>query len=172
MSTILARSKLTPATKHAIRSIVNTDLAQSGIKNPSITLPIIATKSFRSAVPNTHASVSPNVETHIIPPPLPPIFKPTLAPKQLDLPLSPRAILEPVEQANEQELQAPLYHYGGKFDRVPYWQAITRWRDISEEQFLTYEFNVSYSILLSSPSFRVLSAKLARSSCHFVDLAY
>ena len=37
----------------------------------------------------------------------------------------------------------PAYHYGSKFDRVPYWQNIERWKGISEKQFLSYKWGVS-----------------------------
>ena len=39
----------------------------------------------------------------------------------------------------------PLYHRSSKFERVPYWQKIPRWSDVSEEQFLTYSWGVSHS---------------------------
>ncbi|KAH8674719.1 hypothetical protein BGZ60DRAFT_468938 [Tricladium varicosporioides] len=146
MSAILTRSKLTPATKQAFRSIVNTNLTQNGFKNPSINLPVTLTKSFRSAVSNTHAPICPNTETNRIPPPPSPILKPTLTPREPSIPLSPRGILEPAEQKSEQEVQALPHHHKGEFDRVPYWQAITRWKGISEQQFLTYEFNKTKSI--------------------------
>ena len=37
----------------------------------------------------------------------------------------------------------PLYHCGSKFDRLPYWQKIPRWNDVSEKQFLNYSWGVS-----------------------------
>jgi lysine 2,3-aminomutase len=36
----------------------------------------------------------------------------------------------------------PAYFRGSKFDRVPYWQKIGRWKDISEKQFLSYSWGV------------------------------
>lgn len=36
-----------------------------------------------------------------------------------------------------------LYHQGESFDRIPYWQKIRRWKDVTEKQFLSYEWNVS-----------------------------
>lgn len=41
----------------------------------------------------------------------------------------------------------PAYFRGSKFDRVPYWQKIERWKDISEKQFLSYSWGVkSYAV--------------------------
>jgi lysine 2,3-aminomutase len=37
----------------------------------------------------------------------------------------------------------PAYFRGTKFDRVPYWQKIGRWKDITEENFLSYRWSVS-----------------------------
>lgn len=37
----------------------------------------------------------------------------------------------------------PAYHRGSKYDRVPYWQKIGRWKDITEKQFLSYRWGVS-----------------------------
>lgn len=37
----------------------------------------------------------------------------------------------------------PVYHRGSKFDRVPYWQDIPRWKEITEKQFLSYRWGVS-----------------------------
>lgn len=37
----------------------------------------------------------------------------------------------------------PAYHRGSKFDRVPYWQKIGRWKDITAEKFLSYRWGVS-----------------------------
>lgn len=37
----------------------------------------------------------------------------------------------------------PLYHCSSKFDRLPYWQKIPRWKDVSEKQFLNYSWGVS-----------------------------
>jgi hypothetical protein len=36
----------------------------------------------------------------------------------------------------------PAYFRGVKFDRVPYWQKIGRWKDITEKQFLSYRWGV------------------------------
>jgi lysine 2,3-aminomutase len=42
----------------------------------------------------------------------------------------------------------PAYFRGAKFDPVPYWQKIERWKDISEKQFLSYRWGVSQTSLL------------------------
>ncbi len=34
------------------------------------------------------------------------------------------------------------YHRGTKFDRVPYWRKISRWKDVTEKEFLSYEWSV------------------------------
>ncbi|KAH7410961.1 hypothetical protein BKA64DRAFT_570006 [Cadophora sp. MPI-SDFR-AT-0126] len=40
----------------------------------------------------------------------------------------------------------PAYHVASKFDRVPYWQKIGRWKHVSEDEFLSYAWNVSKDI--------------------------
>ncbi|KAL2070579.1 hypothetical protein VTL71DRAFT_13605 [Oculimacula yallundae] len=40
----------------------------------------------------------------------------------------------------------PAYHMGSKFERVPYWQKIGRWKDVSEEQFLSYRWNTAKDV--------------------------
>jgi len=47
-----------------------------------------------------------------------------------------------VEQDTENPV-TPLYHQGNKFDRVPYWQKIPRWKDVTEKEWLSYEWQVS-----------------------------
>ena len=42
----------------------------------------------------------------------------------------------------------PIYHRG--FVRVPYWQKIWRWRNITEEQFLSYRWGVSKSLMATN----------------------
>jgi hypothetical protein len=37
----------------------------------------------------------------------------------------------------------PAYFRGSGFDRVPYWQQIGRWQDVTENQFLSYRWGVS-----------------------------
>lgn len=37
----------------------------------------------------------------------------------------------------------PAYFHSSKFDRVPYWQKIGRWKDVGENDFLSYRWNVS-----------------------------
>lgn len=55
---------------------------------------------------------------------------------------------EAEEQSSVDHAPAPVYHRGTKFDRLPYWQKIGRWKDVSEQQFLSYRWNVSYEIFL------------------------
>jgi len=43
----------------------------------------------------------------------------------------------------------PAYHHGSKFDRVPYWQNIERWKGVSEKQFLSYAWGVGSTYFLS-----------------------
>ncbi|TVY82231.1 L-lysine 2,3-aminomutase [Lachnellula suecica] len=38
------------------------------------------------------------------------------------------------------------HHHGSKFERVPYWQDIPRWKDVTEEQFMSYEWNKNSNI--------------------------
>lgn len=42
----------------------------------------------------------------------------------------------------------PVYHRGAKFDRVPYWRTVSRWKDVTEEKFLSYRWQVSRTQLL------------------------
>lgn len=42
-----------------------------------------------------------------------------------------------------QSSPVPAYFRGSKFDRVPYWQKIGRWKDVSEEKWLSYSWGVS-----------------------------
>lgn len=46
----------------------------------------------------------------------------------------------------------PAYFRGVKFDPVPYWQKIGRWKDITEKQFLSYRWGVCPMHLPSSQS--------------------
>lgn len=60
-----------------------------------------------------------------------------------------QAIQKPVQSSKStsdcvRELPSvPAYHRGSKFDRVPYWQQIGRWKDVTENQFLSYRWSVS-----------------------------
>lgn len=59
-------------------------------------------------------------------------------------PLSTSKVLEPQDhEMRTQEEIVPLYYRGSKFDREPYWQKIGRWKDVTEEQFLSHRWNVS-----------------------------
>ncbi|KAK2624458.1 hypothetical protein QTJ16_006408 [Diplocarpon rosae] len=40
----------------------------------------------------------------------------------------------------------PVYHRGSKFERVPYWQNISRWKDVPETQFLSYSWNTAKDV--------------------------
>lgn len=37
----------------------------------------------------------------------------------------------------------PLYYRDSKFDKEPYWQKIGRWKDATQEEFLSHRWNVS-----------------------------
>lgn len=52
--------------------------------------------------------------------------------------------------ADVEAVATPAYHIGSKFNRTPYWQKIGRWKDIPEDQFLSYRWNVS-EIFLCQP---------------------
>lgn len=59
-----------------------------------------------------------------------------------------QAMQRPVMEASSSEAivsaaAIPAYHRGSKFDRVPYWQNIGRWKDVTEKQFLSYSWGVS-----------------------------
>ncbi len=51
-----------------------------------------------------------------------------------DTPLTPQHDFNPVPVLE--------YHRGAKFDRVPYWRKISRWKDVTENEFLSYEWSV------------------------------
>lgn len=46
-------------------------------------------------------------------------------------------------ETTTQEKFVPLYYQGSKFDKEPYWQKIGRWKEVTEEQFLSHRWNVS-----------------------------
>lgn len=48
-----------------------------------------------------------------------------------------------IGETTAQEKVVPLYYQGSKFDKEPYWQKIGRWKDVTEEQFLSHRWNVS-----------------------------
>lgn len=43
-----------------------------------------------------------------------------------------------------QNLATPLYFRGSSFDRFPYWQKIGRWKHVTEKEFLTHSWQVSF----------------------------
>jgi hypothetical protein len=47
-----------------------------------------------------------------------------------------------VKQTSMESEVAPLYYRDTKFDKEPYWQKIGRWKDITQEQFLSHRWNV------------------------------
>lgn len=53
---------------------------------------------------------------------------------------------EELKKKSELRTALPLYHVGRetKFERVPYWQSIARWKDVPESLWLDYSWGVSY----------------------------
>jgi hypothetical protein len=47
-------------------------------------------------------------------------------------------------------------HHGSKFERVPYWQNIPRWKNVTENQFLSYEWNVSGPQFHHTPILKII----------------
>jgi lysine 2,3-aminomutase len=52
-------------------------------------------------------------------------------------------VLEARDQSHQTTAVTPVYYRGSKYDRVPYWQNIRRWKDVEEQKFLSYRWNVS-----------------------------
>jgi hypothetical protein len=48
-----------------------------------------------------------------------------------------------VRETTIQGKVVPLYYQGSKFDKEPYWQKIGRWKEVTQEQFLSHRWNVS-----------------------------
>ncbi|KAL5329830.1 hypothetical protein ACEPPN_003349 [Leptodophora sp. 'Broadleaf-Isolate-01'] len=48
--------------------------------------------------------------------------------------------------ADVEAVATPAYHIGSKFNRTPYWQKIGRWKDIPEDQFLSYRWNTAKDV--------------------------
>ncbi|CZS89254.1 related to lysine 2,3-aminomutase [Rhynchosporium agropyri] len=48
--------------------------------------------------------------------------------------------------AQVEPVATPAYYIGSKFDRIPYWQKIGRWKDVSEEHFLSYKWNTAKDV--------------------------
>jgi hypothetical protein len=56
----------------------------------------------------------------------------------------PKPVLENTStEAVVEPMAVPAYFRDSKFDRVPYWQKIGRWKGITEKQFLSYSWGVS-----------------------------
>jgi len=47
-----------------------------------------------------------------------------------------------------ESVATPAYHMASKLDRVPYWQNIGRWKDVSEDAFLSYTWNACSRIII------------------------
>jgi len=59
---------------------------------------------------------------------------------------APKQLVEKAQTRSESLVDPatiPAYHRGSKFERVPYWQKIRRWKSITENQFLSYRWGVS-----------------------------
>jgi hypothetical protein len=54
-----------------------------------------------------------------------------------------KALNPDVYKIATQKNVVPLYYRGSKFDKEPYWQKIDRWKDVTQEQFLSHRWNVS-----------------------------
>jgi hypothetical protein len=48
-----------------------------------------------------------------------------------------------VSEAATLKTTVPLYYRHSKFDKEPYWRKIGRWKDVTQEQFLSHRWNVS-----------------------------
>lgn len=55
---------------------------------------------------------------------------------------------------------SPAYFRGSKFDRVPYWQKIGRWKDIGEKEFLSYRWNTAKDIQGKAKLYQFLQEEL------------
>jgi hypothetical protein len=58
-------------------------------------------------------------------------------------PISPQS---DAQQTIIQEKAVPLYDRKSKFDKEQYWQKIDRWKDVTQEQFLSHRWNVSCTL--------------------------
>lgn len=58
-------------------------------------------------------------------------------------PISPQS---DAQQIIIQEKAVPLYDRKSKFDKEQYWQKIDRWKDVTQEQFLSHRWNVSCTL--------------------------
>jgi lysine 2,3-aminomutase len=65
------------------------------------------------------------------------------------------------EENTETAISAsPAYFRGSKFDRVPYWQKICRWRDVGEKEFLSYHWNTAKDIQGKAKLYQFLQEEL------------
>lgn len=58
-------------------------------------------------------------------------------------PLPENAALGLAKQSQTTPAVGAAYYRDSKFERVPYWQSIRRWKDVAEREFLSYRWNVS-----------------------------
>lgn len=56
----------------------------------------------------------------------------------------------------------PAYSRGLKFDRVPYWQKIGRWQNVSEEQFLSYQWGTANDVQGKAKLYKFLNETLPK----------
>ncbi|KAE8449221.1 hypothetical protein EG329_008388 [Mollisiaceae sp. DMI_Dod_QoI] len=54
----------------------------------------------------------------------------------------------------------PAYYHGSKFDRVPYWQKIGRWKDVGEKEFLSYRWNTAKDVQGKAKLYEFLQEQL------------
>jgi len=162
MSSLLAGVKLSGAVKHGLRF----HRARGAAKVTCLGFPMSQTSSFRSAAQQqgqaglAHAPERECISEHIMQDLPETVIHPTVTPKSAvqrvenvlkrngaaAVQKTPEPMVEETQTASESVIDAatvPAYHRGSKFDRVPYWQNIGRWKDITENQFLSYRWGVS-----------------------------
>lgn len=74
-----------------------------------------------------------------------------LLPLQYDYILPQRRERPEIERVQNVATPMSQYHVGreSKFERVPYWQKIPRWKDVTEQQWLDYNWGVSYPSMIA-----------------------
>jgi hypothetical protein len=66
-----------------------------------------------------------------------PVSRPSFTPEEVT------SVID-FDESVTQDPVLPLYHRGSKFDREPYWQKISRWKDVAEKEFLTHSWQVRF----------------------------
>jgi lysine 2,3-aminomutase len=161
MSSLLVGVKLSGAVKHGLRF----HHPQGAAKVTCLGFPMFQTNSFRSAAQQqgqvglAHAPEREYTPEHIMQDLPETVLQPTVTKKpavqhvENVLKRNGEAVVQKTLEPITEEIQTtsepiidaatiPAYHRGSKFDRVPYWQNIGRWKDITENQFLSYRWGV------------------------------